>query len=259
MELIIRKSSVALKKTPILFVHGAWHGSWCWEQGFTDEFLQNGHDCYLINFTGHEADKSIRKNIKWKSISDYVSELSDAISQINEPPIIIGHSMGGFIAQKYLETHHAKGCVLLASAPPWGSRNSVLRLMRNSPKLFIDTFLLTKVYKFISAPEEVYISLFDSQISKDQFEYYNTLLCDESYRVFLDILFLNLIRPSKIKTPFLVMAGDKDSWFTKSETTKIAEIYKTSPIIYEGKPHDLMLSPKYEDVVSDILNWVNKR
>jgi pimeloyl-ACP methyl ester carboxylesterase len=36
------------------------------------------------------------------------------------PPVVIGHSMGGFVVQKYLETHQAPAGVLLASIPPRG-------------------------------------------------------------------------------------------------------------------------------------------
>ncbi|WP_312854593.1 alpha/beta hydrolase [Paludibacterium denitrificans] len=39
------------------------------------------------------------------SIDDYVKNLHDAIQQIGTPPIVIGHSMGGFVLQQYLTTH----------------------------------------------------------------------------------------------------------------------------------------------------------
>jgi len=31
LEVITRKPKAAASSTPILFVHAAWHGAWCWE------------------------------------------------------------------------------------------------------------------------------------------------------------------------------------------------------------------------------------
>lgn len=39
-------------KTPILFVHGAWHGAWCWEN-FIDYFGNNGFSCYELDLPCH--------------------------------------------------------------------------------------------------------------------------------------------------------------------------------------------------------------
>ena len=43
--------------------------------------------------------------------------------EINKPVILIGHSMGGYIVQKYLENKDCKGAVLMAPVPckPKGS------------------------------------------------------------------------------------------------------------------------------------------
>ena len=29
-------------KAPLLFVHGAWHGAWCWDEHFLDFFAAQG-------------------------------------------------------------------------------------------------------------------------------------------------------------------------------------------------------------------------
>ena len=32
LEILSEKPKGTPKQTPILFVHGAWHGAWCWEK-----------------------------------------------------------------------------------------------------------------------------------------------------------------------------------------------------------------------------------
>ena len=52
--------------------------------------------------TGAATDASTSTGI---SIADYVDDVAAVIDWLGEKPVLIGHSMGGFIIQKYLERH----------------------------------------------------------------------------------------------------------------------------------------------------------
>ena len=84
-------------KGTILFVHGMCHGAWCWEPYFLPYFEQLGYHCSAINLRGHEQPGST-VSINHIGIEDYVADLQKAVSLLCEPPIIIGHSMGGYVA-----------------------------------------------------------------------------------------------------------------------------------------------------------------
>jgi pimeloyl-ACP methyl ester carboxylesterase len=36
LEIISKSPSSEPRPTPLLFVHGAWHGAWCWAEHFLD-------------------------------------------------------------------------------------------------------------------------------------------------------------------------------------------------------------------------------
>ena len=38
---------------PILFVHGMWHGGWCWEKFFVPFFRDGGFDARAMNLRKH--------------------------------------------------------------------------------------------------------------------------------------------------------------------------------------------------------------
>ena len=40
---------------PLLFLHGAWHGAWCWEN-FLDFFTREGFVCHALDLEGHGAE-----------------------------------------------------------------------------------------------------------------------------------------------------------------------------------------------------------
>jgi pimeloyl-ACP methyl ester carboxylesterase len=52
-------------------------------------------------------------------------------------PVLIGHSMGGMVIQKYLELHQIPAAVLMASAPPKGLLASTLRIAGKHPLIFL--------------------------------------------------------------------------------------------------------------------------
>ena len=60
-------------RPPLLFVHGAWHGAWCWQDGFIDHLNQQGFDCYAIDLRGH-GESEATKPMRWNRIADYVEE-----------------------------------------------------------------------------------------------------------------------------------------------------------------------------------------
>ena len=40
-------------KPPILLVHGAWHGAWCWEETYLDYFADAGRETWAMDLRGH--------------------------------------------------------------------------------------------------------------------------------------------------------------------------------------------------------------
>lgn len=43
LEIIDHKPKDISKAVPLLFVHGAWHGAWCWEEYFLPYFAEHGY------------------------------------------------------------------------------------------------------------------------------------------------------------------------------------------------------------------------
>jgi pimeloyl-ACP methyl ester carboxylesterase len=41
------------RPTPLLFVHGAWHGAWCWDEYFLDFFAGRGYRALAVSLRGH--------------------------------------------------------------------------------------------------------------------------------------------------------------------------------------------------------------
>lgn len=127
---------------PLLFIHRMFHGAWRWDDDFLDYFVARGYRAYAVNLRGHGKSDAARKP-RWTCVADFVDDLDVAVRQLPGPPIMIGHSLGGFIVQKYLEDHDLPGGVLLSSPPPAGTLRPALRMLCRRPGVFAKTRLLT--------------------------------------------------------------------------------------------------------------------
>ena len=111
---------------PLLFVHGAWHGTWCWDDYFLPWFRERGWNCAVVHLRGH-GDGLPAARLRWLSAARYLDDLCTAIQRQPRPPVLVAHSMGGYLALKVLERHRLPGAALLAPVPIMGSLPAFLR------------------------------------------------------------------------------------------------------------------------------------
>ncbi len=73
---------------------------------------------------------------------DYVEDVRRAAAEFPEPPILVGHSMGGVLVQRYLEDHPAPGAVLMAPVPAGTALAAAARLALHHPLAMLKANLL---------------------------------------------------------------------------------------------------------------------
>ncbi len=104
--------------TPIVMVHGAFVGGWSFEL-FRKPFENAGHEVYAPDLRGHGAHEPAEAVIGL-SVRDYARDIAELCRRFPEPPVLLGHSMGGLVAQLAARKARLKALVLLAPSPPWG-------------------------------------------------------------------------------------------------------------------------------------------
>ena len=82
-----------------ILVHGAWHGKWCWNKVIS-LLEKQGHKVIAPDLPGHGDDKTPVKDVTLKSYTDLICEILDSLDQ---PAILVGHSMGGLIISQVAE------------------------------------------------------------------------------------------------------------------------------------------------------------
>jgi pimeloyl-ACP methyl ester carboxylesterase len=240
----------------LLFVHGAWHGAWCWAEHFLDDFAERGYRVAAVSLRGHGAS-SLRRFLHTCSIADYVDDLRAIAETLPLPPVVIGHSMGGLVVQKYLQKYPAAAGVLLASIPPHGIAAPMLRFARRHPWQMAKIILTANTLLTCGTVDLARAMLFSESTPAADVVKYRQRLQPESLRALLvDMLFRDLPKPAAVRTPLLVLGAESDGWISPREVRATARAYHTTAAFFPGG-HDMMLEPERAHVVDCIHRWLD--
>jgi pimeloyl-ACP methyl ester carboxylesterase len=258
LEVLVQSPAGAPRATPLLFVHGAWHAAWCWEN-FLPYFADQGYAAYALSLRGHGGSAG-RAQIRWHSAArGYVADVAAVVAQLPAPPVLIGHSMGGYVVQKYLEAHAAPAAVLLASVPVRGIIGFGVRQLLHHPRSFLKSQLLLDPWHIIATPELARDALFSADLPEAELARHFARLQGESLRFELESLALSLPRPRADPAPMLVLGAENDRIFSVAEARATARAYGTAAEIFPGMAHDMMLERGWRSVADRIRAWLAER
>ena len=236
----------------ILFVHGAGHGAWCWRDHFTSWFQERGYSVSAPDLPSHgEFD---HRRVKRIPLGTYVDSVAAAAGQLEPPVILVGHSMGGFIIQKHLESARADLAILLASVPPTGALGMVKRMATRRPGAFLHTMLTGEA---ANSPERTRDYFFSPDTPARVVKEAHRRLQRESMQALRDMM--TPLHPDRVKSPVVVMGAEHD-WLVAPATDLIATAgaFKTTPITLPGG-HDMMLDLAWEQVAHEIDRVIRKQ
>lgn len=256
IEHLVREPASRVHRTPILLLHGAWHGAWCWEY-WLEYFASLGYQVHAFSLPGHGASSSHKRHINFYTLGNYVDVLSAQVAQVSSTPVVVGHSMGGAILQKYLESRALPGAVLLATLPARGNLGMLLRFMRRHPIAFFKSLLTLNLYQWVATKDLAKDLFLGSAASPDDVLKLHKRLVRET--VTLPQLSLPFAKLNSTATPVLVLAGEKDVIFTIAEQEATAEKYGAELVVFEGQAHDLMLEPAWQRVADTIDQWITNK
>jgi len=258
LEVITREPASDARPTPVLFVHGMWHAAWCWSEHFLPYFAQQGYVSHAFSLRGHGGSEG-HERLRWTSLADYVDDVAQVTGQLQRPPVLVGHSMGGMIIQRYLESYQAPAAVLLASAPPKGLLLATLRVALRHPLAFLKANLTLSLFPVIGTPSLTQEAFFSVDMPEEKATAYFARMQDESYRAYVDMMILDLPRPERVKTPLLVLGAANDTMISSGEVEATARAYGTQAEFLPDMAHDMMLEAGWQAVADRILGWLNEQ
>lgn len=251
---MVRRATPRKRGVPLLFVHGAFCGAWCWDEYFLPYFAERGYDAWAVDLRGHGVDG---EEAGFASIEDYVEDVLAAVDAIGEPPVLLGHSMGAVVVQRAWQRARVPALALLAPVPLQGVLGSSLMLALNSPEIYIEINSLQNFSGTHSASARLQQAIFSPALPAAEAWRHLRRMRNESQRALFDLSWPQQpwIEPADI--PVKVFAAAEDRLFPPSAVEGTAQWHRGELEILPDTAHAMMLDVRWREAAQRIAAWLD--
>ena len=258
-------------RIPLMLIHGAWLSARSWER-FADHFSRRGFAVSAPEWPRKHGDveelREQAEELAGLGLTEIVDHYAGLIRELDQPPVLIGHSFGGLIVELLLDRGLGRAGVALSPAPPKGIlvlpfsslKAASPALAHPSKRHGIVTLSLEEfTYGFVNTfgPEEAAAA-------------YERYAVPETGRIFYEAGFANfaLHPPTEVhfkneqRPPLLIVGAEKDHTVPASVARAQYKKYERSPartdyLEFEGRPHLFIAGAGSDEVAAAIESWLD--
>lgn len=239
-------------------VHGAFCGAWAFE-AFRQPFEAAGLRVLTPDLPGHGPDEPA-PSVAGLSMSDYARDIAALCAAQAQPPVLIGHSLGGLVAALAARRAPVRALVLLAPSAPWGVAGSSVEEAATAFGLH----MLGPFWAQAVSPDRSLARRFSlDRAPHPMREAALARLRPESGRAlwetlnwWLDPFMTTSLGPGAASAPTLVLAGESDVVHPPATVRLTAERLGAEFRLARGMSHWLVGEPGWEGVADETLAWL---
>jgi pimeloyl-ACP methyl ester carboxylesterase len=258
---------------PAVFVHGLWLHASSWDP-WLELFQEAGYTPTAPGWPGDsdtvEEARRDPSQVAGKGIDDVVDHYAGIIRGLQAPPVVIGHSFGGLIAQRLLGQDLAAAAVAIDAAPIKGVLNlpvSALKVASIALRKPANRNLAISL-----TPEQFRYGFGNALPGQESAELYDRWTVPSPGKPLFEAALANFTprSPAKVNTgnktrgPLLLTAGGNDHTVPAAITTSTRKLYHKSPAItdfleFPDRGHSLTIDHGWREVAQAALDWLSQR
>jgi len=229
----------------ILFVHGAFHGAWCFG-AWMAALSTRGIGCAAVDFRGHGflAHEGLPLTT---NVADYASTVQEAAAACGSAVTIVGHSLGALAVARASTLVDAAAMVLLAPSPPANLPGAVRVPPRPDHMLVAVPPLDESADRYLGGASPVWVEKFHS------------LLCPEAPAALNDRYELRVtVDPAAMPAKTFIVAAGRDDRLRHpdGQDAAIARLFGADYLMLDDAPHCMMLGEHSAAVLDCIVDWL---
>jgi non-heme chloroperoxidase len=254
----------------IVFIHGLWMHASSWQQ-WMDFFKEQGYKTLNPGWPGDALTVAeCRANVQSianRGVEEIVESYAKIIATLPEPPIVIGHSFGGLIAQILLSRGLAIGGIAIDPAPMKGVWQLPFSALKASLPVVGNPFNLKKAKSLTYAQ---FRYGFANAVSENEAkELYDLWTIPAPCRPLFQAAIASFAGiQTKVNTqnttrgPLLITGGEKDNQapaiLGKASITKYNRSVISDFKLFEGRGHSLIVDSGWKEIAEYALTWLKK-
>lgn len=243
----------APEKPPILFLHGVF-GTPSLLQPWVRALEAAGYRVHTPALPGREpTDDAV---LTHTGIDDLYQVALDAYDALGEPAIVVGHSMGGLLAQKVAAARAPLAAVLLAPVPPgvlWPQPRPLPHLFAVLPRVLAGKPFLPSARTMRQVPL--------STLPPAEQDALIPRLVRDSGRVFREMsmgVAATRVDPARVTCQVLCVSAGSDENVASWISRRIAKRYRADHQHHPGAPHWIIAESLLDDVAPPVLQWLSR-
>jgi non-heme chloroperoxidase len=250
------------KKPPVVMLHGAFCGGWAFEK-FRQPFEAAGYVVHTPDMRHHEVGKKPPPALGRVSVRDYASDVEALVKSLDAPPILVGHSLGGLLAQMVAAKTPVEALVLLAPCGPWGVLPSTLFEVVSAQAMFLIGDLANQP---VAPSYDIAAANSLDRLPRAERDAVFSRFVPESGRATFEVMHWGLdptratrVHPADVKCPVFCITGTDDRMNPPGTVRRIAGRYRDQAVFEEaqGHSHWLIGEPGWQRVADRAIEWLD--
>ncbi len=250
-------------ESPVVMIHGAFCASWAFDN-YAKLFEAHGAKVYTPTLRHHNLPAGVRspRELGTTSTLDYAADIEALVRSLKVPPVLIGHSMGGLVAQMVAQRVNVRALALIAPSAPWGT-------LPTSPWEIMSAQGLYLAGQFWNKPlrPEAWIAethALDMMPAKEREALFARFVPESGLATFeilhwgMDIRRATSVDARKVSCPVLCVAGAYDRVNPPKTVASIAKRYRDNGEYFEvdNASHWLIGEPGWERTAKFVREWI---
>ncbi len=237
---------------PLVLVPGAFCGPWAFD-AWRPALEAGGHACTAVDVTRGRP-------VAWRSLTDYADAVAEAVRACASPPVLVGHSLGGLVAQLAAARAPVAGLVLLAPSPAWGQPVTSALELASGPALAAaqGPYWLGQVEPDWGVVRECTLD----RLPAEEARALHARMRPESGRALFEVLnwwadVTLAARVPPLEVPALVLTGELDRVHSPDSTALTAGRLGAEAVVLPGVSHWTLGGPGADLGLQAVREWLD--